>query len=146
MRIDHFKHIDPQPSIALFPNDRPVHDASLSKTDTAYVLSTGGLSAEITEQPYTITFKSTKKTLTFAGYKHQAMYDVPSKWTIRSAANGSCLAQDTSSNPNPGSKPDFVRYTHSELNISPGELIYGLGEQFGAFVKNGTWRFFGKCF
>lgn len=29
----------------------------------------------------------------------------------------------------------------TELNISPGELIYGMGEQFGAFVKNGTHSF-----
>lgn len=138
MKIDHFRHIDPQPSIALFPDDKPIRDVSLSKKDATHVLSTGGLTAEITENPYTITFKSPKKTLTFAGYKHQGIYDIPSKWTIGSAANGSCLAQDTSSNPNPGSKPDYVRYTHSELNISPGELIYGLGEQFGAFIKNGN--------
>lgn len=101
------------------------------------MLSTGGLSAEITENPYTVTFKSPKRTLTFAGYKHQGIYDVPYKWTAGSAANSSCLAQDMSSNPSPGTKPEFVRYIHSELNISPGELIYGLGEQFGAFVKNG---------
>lgn len=47
------------------------------------------------------------------------------------------MTTDFSSNPNPNRYPEFVRYIHSELNLSPGELVYGLGEQFGAFVKNG---------
>ncbi len=46
---------------------------------------------------------------------------------------------DRGSNPNPEPKPDIIRYLHTELNISPGELVYGFGEQFGAFVKNGKY-------
>ncbi|KAJ8515514.1 hypothetical protein ONZ45_g7061 [Pleurotus djamor] len=137
VNIEHFANDDATPSIPLFPDAQPISALSLSKSDAAYSLSTGGLTAEITENPYTITFKSPKKTLTFAGYKHQGIYDVPSRWTALSAANSSCLALDPSSNPTPEAFPPTVRYIHSELNISPGELIYGFGEQFGAFVKNG---------
>ncbi|KDQ59474.1 glycoside hydrolase family 31 protein [Jaapia argillacea MUCL 33604] len=142
VKIDHFKHLDPTPSIPLFPDDKAISKVSFSKSpasaDTS-VLSAGSVSVEITENPYTLTFKSPSgRVLTSAGYKHQALYDIPYKWTIGSAANSSCLAQDISSNPNKGnSTPEMVRYIHSELNISPGELVYGLGEQFGAFVKNG---------
>lgn len=138
MRIEHFKHTDPTPNIALFPDDPPIPAASLSKTETSWMIATGGLSADITQNPYTITFRSPTRTLTAAGYKHQAIYDVPHKWTLRSASNSSCLATDVSSNPRPDTPPETVRYIHSELNLSPGELIYGLGEQFGPFVKNGT--------
>jgi alpha-glucosidase (family GH31 glycosyl hydrolase) len=138
VNIAHFKQLDPKPSISLFPDDNPIKGASLSKTDASYLLSTGGLSAEITENPYTVTFKSPARTLTSAGPKHQGIFDVPYKWTTSTSANSSCLAHDPSSNSITGSRPDFVRYTHSELSISPGELIYGLGEQFGAFIKNGT--------
>jgi hypothetical protein len=67
----------------------------------------------------------------------QGIYDIPYKWTLHTAANSSCLATDFSSNPHPTPPPETVRYVHSELNISPGELIYGMGEQFSPFVKNG---------
>lgn len=138
VKIEHFKHIDPTPDIALFPDDPPVPSASLTRTDNSWTVSSGGLTADVNQNPYTITFRSPTRTLTAAGYKHQAIYDVPYKWTLRSASNNSCLATDVSSNPHSEAPPETVRYVHSELNISPGELIYGLGEQFGPFVKNGT--------
>nr|GAT61247.1 glycoside hydrolase family 31 protein [Mycena chlorophos] len=137
VKIDHLAARVPSPEIVLFPNDEPIPSSSISATETAYTLSSGGLSAEITKKPYTITFKSPTRTLTFAGAKHQAVFDVPSRWTTHSASNSSCLALDPTSNPNPSPLPPSVRYINSELNISPGELIYGFGEQFGAFVKNG---------
>ncbi|KAI0933893.1 hypothetical protein AcW1_005587 [Taiwanofungus camphoratus] len=137
VKIQHFKHIDPTPNFNLFPDAPPITAASLSRNDLFWTVATGGLTAEISENPYGITFKSPAQILTTAGYKYQAIYDVPYKWTLRSASNGSCLATDTSSNPHPQYPPETVRYIHSELNLSPGELIYGLGEQFGAFVKNG---------
>ncbi|KDQ09522.1 glycoside hydrolase family 31 protein [Botryobasidium botryosum FD-172 SS1] len=136
--IDHFKHTEPAPNIVLFPNAQPAPNASLFTSDNKTLqLSTGGLTAEITSEPYTITFRSPARTLTAAGYKHQALIDVPHQWTLNSAANTSTMATDVSSNPNPPAPPATVRYVNSELNISPGELIYGLGEQFGPFVKNG---------
>ena len=142
VRIDHFKHSDELPAIPLFPDVPAIPDVSLSRSETATILSTAGLTAEITKNPYTITFKDSRRTLTTAGFKHQGVFDVPYKWTTGTAANSSCLALDPSSNPHLTHPPESVRYVHSELNISPGELIYGLGEQFGAFVKNGKSRFF----
>ncbi|TFK42923.1 alpha-glucosidase [Crucibulum laeve] len=137
VKIEHFASIEPFPNIPLFPDDNPIPDATLSKDDSSYSLTSGGLTAKITENPYTITFSSPTHKLTEAGYKHQALYDVPARWTTRTASNSSCLALDPASNPNPGPAPPVTRYINSELNLSPGELVYGLGEQFGTFVKNG---------
>ncbi|KAH9934909.1 alpha-glucosidase [Fomitopsis serialis] len=137
VKIDHFRHVDPKPNFQLFPDDPPIPAATLADGVGSWTVTSGGLTAEVTENPYTITFRSPQRTLTTSGVKYQAIYDVPYKWTLRSAANGSCLATDFSSNPHPEQPPDSVRYTSSELNLSPGELIYGLGEQFGAFIKNG---------
>ncbi|KAG6828671.1 hypothetical protein H0H92_007086 [Tricholoma furcatifolium] len=137
VKIDHFAHVQPFPDIPLFPDAKPVPDVSIKRDEAKLSLSTGGLTAEITERPYTITFKSPKRTLTFAGEKHQGLFDVPSKWTLGSASNTSCLTNDPASNPTPTPLPPVIRYINSELNLSPGELIYGFGEQFGAFVKNG---------
>jgi alpha-glucosidase (family GH31 glycosyl hydrolase) len=137
VRIDHFRHIEPNKSIQLFPDDKPIPGAQLEKSKETLKLTTGELTAEVTHNPYTVTFKSPKRTLTFAGYKHQGIYDVPGRWAQNSASNSSCLTNDQSSNPNPDPVPAAVRYVHSELNLSPGELVYGLGEQFGTFTKNG---------
>lgn len=67
----------------------------------------------------------------------QAVIDVPHKWTINSAPNSSSLVTDRGSNPTPPHPPPFVRYILNELQITTGETLYGLGEQFGPFVKNG---------
>jgi len=64
------------------------------------------------------------------------------------------MTTDFDSNPLGTQPPPTVRFMNSELNISPGELFYGLGcahharfdvlanpvlrrESFGALVKNG---------
>lgn len=141
MKIDHFSHVEPTVHIPLFPNAKPIPNFNLNKTGSDYTLSTAGLDAVITENPYNITFKSPTRTLTSAGPKHQGVIDVPSQWTTSSASNSSCLATDPGSNPNPTPLPPLVRYINSELNLSPGELVYGFGEQFGAFVKNGEINF-----
>ncbi|KAG7092242.1 hypothetical protein E1B28_008608 [Marasmius oreades] len=138
VKLDHFTHIPPTPNIPLFPNDDPIPNLHLSNDDTGHSLTTAGLTAVITENPYTITFKSpADRVLTFAGPKHQAIFEVPSKWTLSSASNSSCVSQDPRSNPNPSPLPPTIQYINSELNLSPGELIYGFGEQFGNFTKNG---------
>ncbi|KAF5387077.1 hypothetical protein D9615_001804 [Tricholomella constricta] len=137
VKIDHFAYTEPFPTIPLFPDAKPVSDVLVKRQTSHLSVISGGLTAEITENPYTITFKSPSRTLTFAGEKHQALYDVPSRWTLNSASNSSCLALDPASNPTPAPLPPIVRYLNSELNLSPGELVYGFGEQFGAFVKNG---------
>lgn len=144
VKIDHFSYHEPFPSIPLFPDDKPIPDSSLKRDESCLSLTTGGLTAEITENPYTITFKSSTRILTSAGEKHQALFDVPSRWTLGSASNSSCLALDPASNPTPPTPPTIVRYINSELNLSPGELVYGFGEQFGAFVKNGAILFFSQ--
>lgn len=137
VRIEHFKSESPYPNIPLFPDAEPIKDANLGQNGDTLTLSSGGLTAEITSNPYTIVFKSKDRALTWAGEKHQALFDIPSRWTMNSASNSSCLALDPASNPVPAKKADTIRYLHSELNLAPGELVYGFGEQFGAFVKNG---------
>lgn len=113
---------------------------SLAKTHSRGLLklASGELNVEITSNPYTLVFKSSTKTLTTAGYKHQGLFDIPSQWACNTASNTSCLANDPNSNPVPATSPPILRYINSEFTISPGELFYGFGERFGAFVKNGV--------
>lgn len=140
VKIAHFSHPLPSPSITLFPDVPPIPDCVIKREDDVLSLTSGDLSAEITENPYTITFKSPTRVLTTAGEKYQTLFDVPSRWTLGSASNSSCLTLDSASNPDPSPLPAIVKYISSELKLSPGELVYGFGEQFGAFLKNGECR------
>ncbi|KZV91581.1 hypothetical protein EXIGLDRAFT_719180 [Exidia glandulosa HHB12029] len=138
VKIDHFVHRPNVADYSLFPDGAPpkpsVHAA---KTDSGSSLVSGKLVAEVTNNPYTLSFSAANKKLTFAGEKYQGLFDVPHKWTTQRASVTSCVATDFSSVPNPPSPPEKIRFINSELNISPGELFYGLGEQFGSFTKNG---------
>ncbi|KAH7104869.1 alpha-glucosidase [Auriculariales sp. MPI-PUGE-AT-0066] len=137
VRIQQFKE-DLREYTPLFPDGPPPKPTvTTSKTDAGLKLVSGQLTAEVTEKPYTLTFCAGGKTLTFAGPKHQGFFNVPSKWIANSSSNQSLLTTDADSNPNGIGSPPVVRYVNSELNISPGELFYGLGEQFGNFTKNG---------
>ncbi len=137
VKIKHFARDDPSPSIPLFPDSPPIPNVQVGRDGDTLSISSAGLTAVVSQNPYSISFKSPTRELTSAGQKYVALYDVPSKWTLGTAANSSCLMTDIGSNPNPVAKSETIRYLNSELNISPGELIYGFGEQFGAFVKNG---------
>lgn len=135
--MQHFITSAPDPQIPLFQDGPPVVDARLEQTDSTDTLITGGLTASITRNPYTITFKSKTRTLTTSGYKYQSVIDMPYRWVQNSASNSSCLTTDLGSNPAPVVPPRSVRYLHSELDLTPGTLVYGFGEQFGNFIKNG---------
>ncbi|KAH8833576.1 alpha-glucosidase [Flagelloscypha sp. PMI_526] len=138
VKLQHFVHNNPNPEIPLFPDAAPVVDVSLQTAPSGHrQIITGGLTAEITENPYTVTFKAKSRILTTSGRKYQSVIDVPYRWVQNSASNSSCLATDIGSNPLPDNPPKTVRYLHSELDLTPGTLVYGLGEQFGHFVKNG---------
>ncbi|KAH7104882.1 alpha-glucosidase [Auriculariales sp. MPI-PUGE-AT-0066] len=138
VRIQQFKE-DLREYTPLFPDGPPPKPTvTTSKTDAGVKLVSGQLAAEVTEKPYTLTFCAGGKTLAVAGPKHQGFFNVPSKWTANSSSNQSLLTTDVDSNPKGIAPPPIVRYINSELTISPGELFYGLGEQFGNFTRNGN--------
>lgn len=133
----------------LFPDGAPAKPTvRYVKSDTETRFTSGGLTARIAARDVTMKGIETKsyyidflgqdgRILTSSGPKSQAVIDVPHKYTLGSAANTSCMATDRSSNPNPPPPPENIRYILSELTLSAGELIYGLGEQFRAYIKNG---------
>ena len=78
-------------------------------TDAAGTLTSGGLVATITRgAPWNLTFTSGGRILTSSGHKAAAHVET---------ADGA--------------------FTHEQLTLGVGELVYGLGERFGPLVKNG---------
>ncbi|KZT57348.1 glycoside hydrolase family 31 protein [Calocera cornea HHB12733] len=144
IKLTHFTGQEPgYPSFELFPDGAPPPSKPSIKTssdgDTIH-LSSGPLTARINKpsQQFSIDFLSpSQELLTSALPKSQAMMDLPYKFTRDAASATSCLEWDSSSNPTPAPPTEYVRYMQAELQLSAGELVYGLGEQFRAFVKNG---------
>ncbi|QRW15933.1 glycoside hydrolase family 31 protein [Rhizoctonia solani] len=137
------------PEFELFPDGAPTKpNIQITKSETGTSFTSGGLTARVATQAVTMNGIATNsyyidflgkdgRLLTSAGPKSQAVVDIPYKFTIGSAANTSCMTTDRSSNPNPPPPPEYVRYILSELTLSAGELVYGMGEQFGGYIKNG---------
>ncbi len=89
------------------------------ETDELIIVKSGSLSLEITKNPWSMTYKRDDKVITKSGRKDLAL--MKTAWTG--------LAYD---------KGDYENaYMRQQLSLGVGELIYGLGERFTPFVKNG---------
>ena len=108
VRLTHFEGEVPRgPEFALGCAPGPV---AVSVTDAAAELSAGRLSIRVSRDP---------------------------RWRVEFAADGRVL---TSSEPNGMSiveTDDGHHYMLEQLGLGIGECVYGLGERFGPFVKNG---------
>src|SRR5699024_5698701 len=58
-----------------------------------------------------------------------------SDWPSNGAGSPPAMTS-TPSPTEPASSPGYANRRHA-LGLQPGESVYGLGERFGAFVKNG---------
>ena len=88
-------------------------------TDDRISITSGSLTLEITKNPWSMTYKRNGEVLTKSGRKDLALMKTDWKG----------LAYD---------KGDYKdTYIRQQLGLSVGELIYGLGEHFTPFAKNG---------
>lgn len=86
------------------------HTVSIKETDSLASLTSGDLAVTVhKEGNWNIDFSYREETITTSGFKHMAY--------IRSQDQGS--------------------YMREQLSIVPDEYVYGLGERFTPFVKNG---------
>lgn len=83
---------------------------STTESDESASLASGDISAKLTKKPFNVDFKSGDKLLTKLGF--------------RSLGH----VKDSRVNRN---------YITTQLHLSVGEKLYGLGERFGNFLKNG---------
>ncbi len=113
--ISHF--VGAQMNLPQFPITEGCYEADIAITDSAATITSGSLSAAIDRKgSWAIRFEADGKNLTCSGNR----------------ALGLATLEDNS------------RYLHDQLELQVGDLVYGLGERFTAFVKNGqsveTWN------
>jgi len=115
VRIEHFSGGDRRgPEIPTVPRPPPAVRVDAGAKEATLV--TGSLTARLIRDPWTVSFEAGGRALTRSGARGAGY--------VRWAGHG-----------------EFV---HEQLSLGVGELVYGLGERFTAFVKNGqvveTWN------
>lgn len=128
VRIEHHKGAHRSPGFSI--NQTP-GAASVSVDDAGGTLSTGSLTAHITKgAPWDLSFSHDGRRLTGSGHKSVGHVTLADGAPIAAEPTGVAGYTET------GLAPSRT-YVHEQLDLGVGELIYGLGERFGPFVKNG---------
>ncbi|WP_024287747.1 alpha-xylosidase [Cellulomonas sp. KRMCY2] len=109
VRIEHHQGaLEPGPSFALHGAERIPVQVVLD--DATGVLTSGGLSVRVHRGP---------------------------QWRVDFVADGRVLTSSLHKGIGVVDADDGAHYVHEQLSLGVGEYVYGLGERFGAFVKNG---------
>ncbi|MFW2512485.1 alpha-xylosidase [Demequina sp. SO4-13] len=128
VRIEHHQgaHRSPGFALATEPGAATVHT-----DDAGASLVTGGLTARIGKgAPWDLSFSRAGRRLTGSGHKSVGHMALAADAPVTVGPAGVAGYTET------GLAPSRT-YVHEQLDLDVGELIYGLGERFGAFVKNG---------
>ncbi|MCU1445548.1 alpha-xylosidase [Cryobacterium sp.] len=98
---------------------------------TGGTLTAGALTARVSPgAPFNLTFEADGKTLTESGHKSIGHMQLAPGAPISAEPTGVSGVTTTGLAP-------AASYTHAQLSLGVGELVYGLGERFGPLIKNG---------
>lgn len=128
VRIEHHKGARRSPGFAI---NETTGVASVSIDDAGGTLTSGSLTAHVAKgAPWNLSFSRDGRRLTGSGHKSVGHITLADDAPVAAEPVG--VAGYTVD----GLAPSKT-YVHEQLDLDVGELIYGLGERFGAFVKNG---------
>ena len=130
VRATHFAGYDNH--LAKFElNRQPPEPFEVEEDDSEWRLVTGDVTVHVAKGDFSYWFEAAGRRITGCGFRNLA-YLSWDRGTSSMRPGPRYLAED--------GKPYMV----NELSLAPGESVYGLGERFGAFVKNGqsveTWN------
>jgi alpha-D-xyloside xylohydrolase len=110
IRVQMFHHMGTKPRTPDFELEpQPVSDVAIEDNEQVAALTSGDLTVHVEKAgDWQITFKAGDQNITSSGWRGMGIIDT---------GEG--------------------RYMHEQLNLGVGECVYGLGERFTAFVKNG---------
>ncbi len=99
-------------------------DVTVRMTEQEAVMETGKVTVRVDRKNWLYRFEAGGKLLTSCGFRNLGYMRV-GKRPSTMFARDNYLAED------------FKPYMMTELSLVPGECVYGFGEQFTSFVKNG---------
>ena len=114
-----------------FEKNETIVDADVTVTEKEAILDTGELLVRVNRENFAYSFEADGKVLTTCGFRNLGLMCWNRK-TSTMFPEKNYLTED------------YEPYMLNELSLSVGECVYGLGERFTAFVKNGqvvdTWN------
>ena len=122
VRSYHFEGYEKrEPRFTLFSDQQ---EAQVEINEDEAVMTAGRMKVRVDRKDFQITFEGDGKVLTGIGFRNLGymQYDR----AVSSKMPGDHYL-----------RADYKPYMVTELSLSPGECVYGLGERFTAFVKNG---------
>ncbi len=99
-------------------------DVKVEITDKFAVMKSGRMVVRVDREEFKITYEADGQELTSIGFRNQGYMQYDKK--IASKFPGEAYL-----------RADYQPYMVTELSLGAGECVYGLGERFTAFVKNG---------
>ncbi|QJU54892.1 alpha-xylosidase [Herbiconiux sp. KACC 21604] len=140
VRIEHFQGARRSPGFELVGAvEGGTGVGSTASVEGGVAFTTGSLTATVAQgAPWSLTFASTAgasaegalRPLTASGHKSIGYITLAPDAPVTAEPTG--IAGVTSTGLAPA-----AHYVHEQLDLGVGETIYGLGERFGPFVKNG---------
>lgn len=134
VEIKHFDQMDKNPLYTLYPSHV---EPKISKTETTASLKSGELEVTFSlHDKFNIDFKYRGQRITGSEYKAQASIDDLSGTELGQVMHANTVtgAQSLAA---PGTVKRAQHFMREQLSLLPGTNVYGFGERFGAFVKNG---------
>ncbi|MDO5422465.1 MAG: alpha-xylosidase [Eubacteriales bacterium] len=119
LRVQTSHYMGVQAKSPEFELNMEAQDLDVTETEETITIASGSLSVRITKNPWTMTFLRDGKPMTKSVAKDLAY--------MRTDWKGLAYEKD----------PEGHAYMRQQLGLSVGELVYGLGERFSAFTKNG---------
>lgn len=114
-----------------FEKNETTADARVTVTEDEAVLDTGVLKVRVKRKPFSYMFEADGRVLTSCNLRNLGLM----RWDRQ---NSTMFCADNYLT------ESYKPYMMNELSLSVGECVYGLGERFTAFVKNGqtveTWN------
>lgn len=114
-----------------FEKNETVYDADVKITEDEALLDTGVMQVRVNRKEFRYSFEADGKVLTSCNGRNLGLIRWDRKTSTMNPAANYMLE-------------DYEPYMLNELSLSVGECVYGFGERFTAFVKNGqvvdTWN------
>lgn len=114
-----------------FEKNETIYDADVTVTEDEAILDTGVLKVRVNRKQFSYSFEAEGKVLTSCNFRNLGLI----RWDRKTSTMFPADNYLTES---------YDPYMLNELSLSVGECVYGFGERFTAFVKNGqvieTWN------
>lgn len=131
IRVEAWHYEGYQDDLPSFEKEEKKMEPDIWITENEAVMDTGCVRVRVKKNPFSYQFETDEQVITSCGFRNLTY----ARWDRKPAtmfAEESYLSSD------------YRPYMKTELSLQVGECVYGLGERFTAFVKNGqvveTWN------